>query len=799
MNENNKENIDPEFNSINNIKPLGISHLKEFIASNLSTSTKEVKDKPFYRPNFSCSSSVLSSHTASLHQNEPYLNNFHRTEAIFKKPPQFSRNQTQRKNNLDLKRLTVNYERDNLELRKKASMLSLLDPMMESRVNNFQFIIPNNNPHMPNPISSLSTSSTMSFKEPSFQSIDSFSTFNQRDIGSNKYRMIDESLENSYYLSKNNLQNLNNEYSEVRNFQETISSFPSSSSTSSSSFSYSSSTSSLSSSIPISLASTNIIENDNNNTNNILHLDSDFIEEQEEENTSNSNIITNDENVIEKIEPRISNEENLNPTNIQEKILAEKKGITDEGKNYQDATDISLDNNTDPDFSLKKEELEQISNIGEYVLNQVNKEVIGDIINKIEKDKDNSDNNSVYSMSIMSLMNKKDAEEEEGIEAHLKVDECQPFLDSFECSNKETSILNSINFSSISDTLKDKDFGTGSTLKDSDIVLSNNSNTSNDSTSFSNRSQSPILGCAITSSFTSSILNSNSNEESTSNNLQDDTLSQKEELLEEKFEENEGTQMTQGFDESIFQVTTVNTSNISFEENENEKNSSNSLSKFNEISFNKTEVEYDENEEENHNYNNKISMLIEGEQIFVEDMDTFAYDKNDIKNEESSIVEENKERIEVSLEEEENQERKRKRNDEIIEELSKENEGEYFELDKKKVKSSIEYKELWLKRKKKLEEEAEKRAAITCRLWQNENLSLEDAINSSLKGYIDLYETAHALRYYFESEKIKFTSKMISAVNSRILPTPLDNEKITSLNNDKINITGNIFNDSPGK
>lgn len=97
-------------------------------------------------------------------------------------------------------------------------------------------------------------------------------------------------------------------------------------------------------------------------------------------------------------------------------------------------------------------------------------------------------------------------------------------------------------------------------------------------------------------------------------------------------------------------------------------------------------------------------------------------------------------------------------------------ESHMLERNGKEESEEEQYDEIWLARKKELEKKAEQRAKITFQSWQRDHRNLEDIIDSSLKEYIELYETAHALRLQFEAEKAQFMSKLLSLVNGRSLP-----------------------------
>lgn len=73
-------------------------------------------------------------------------------------------------------------------------------------------------------------------------------------------------------------------------------------------------------------------------------------------------------------------------------------------------------------------------------------------------------------------------------------------------------------------------------------------------------------------------------------------------------------------------------------------------------------------------------------------------------------------------------------------------------------------------RKKELELKAERRARLTCKRWQQDRRSLEEIIDSSLKEYIELYETAHAIRIQFEEEKAKWTASLLATISEKMPP-----------------------------
>lgn len=71
-----------------------------------------------------------------------------------------------------------------------------------------------------------------------------------------------------------------------------------------------------------------------------------------------------------------------------------------------------------------------------------------------------------------------------------------------------------------------------------------------------------------------------------------------------------------------------------------------------------------------------------------------------------------------------------------------------------------EFETLWQSRKADAENVAENNARVTFRQWQRDRLSLEQAIDASLKEYAELYERAHALRLMFEEEKAQWSRKI---------------------------------------
>lgn len=71
-----------------------------------------------------------------------------------------------------------------------------------------------------------------------------------------------------------------------------------------------------------------------------------------------------------------------------------------------------------------------------------------------------------------------------------------------------------------------------------------------------------------------------------------------------------------------------------------------------------------------------------------------------------------------------------------------------------------EFDDLWQARKATAEESAERNARVTFRQWQRDRLTLEQAIDASLKEYAEVYERAHALRLMFEEEKAQWSCKI---------------------------------------
>jgi hypothetical protein len=65
----------------------------------------------------------------------------------------------------------------------------------------------------------------------------------------------------------------------------------------------------------------------------------------------------------------------------------------------------------------------------------------------------------------------------------------------------------------------------------------------------------------------------------------------------------------------------------------------------------------------------------------------------------------------------------------------------------------------FLLRRQELEGLAEKSAEDVYRKWQQDGKTLKDAIDESLKEYIELYEKAHALRLKFDAEKNEWMRK----------------------------------------
>jgi hypothetical protein len=71
-----------------------------------------------------------------------------------------------------------------------------------------------------------------------------------------------------------------------------------------------------------------------------------------------------------------------------------------------------------------------------------------------------------------------------------------------------------------------------------------------------------------------------------------------------------------------------------------------------------------------------------------------------------------------------------------------------------------EFEPLWNKRKAEVEKSAESRAAAQFRQWKRDRVSLESAIDASLKEYGEMYEKAHALRLLFEEEKRQWAAQV---------------------------------------
>jgi len=84
----------------------------------------------------------------------------------------------------------------------------------------------------------------------------------------------------------------------------------------------------------------------------------------------------------------------------------------------------------------------------------------------------------------------------------------------------------------------------------------------------------------------------------------------------------------------------------------------------------------------------------------------------------------------------------------------------FTEIDK------LEFDKLYAKRKTELEMQAESRAKLLSAKWTREGLSLTTIIDQSLREYIDMYETAHALRLQFEAEKLLWKSTAMKSIQT---------------------------------
>lgn len=63
-------------------------------------------------------------------------------------------------------------------------------------------------------------------------------------------------------------------------------------------------------------------------------------------------------------------------------------------------------------------------------------------------------------------------------------------------------------------------------------------------------------------------------------------------------------------------------------------------------------------------------------------------------------------------------------------------------------------------RRVELEKETEIKAELVYKRWCQENKSLQQAIDESLKNHLEMHEIAHALRLRFEHEKAQWTRKL---------------------------------------
>ena len=99
--------------------------------------------------------------------------------------------------------------------------------------------------------------------------------------------------------------------------------------------------------------------------------------------------------------------------------------------------------------------------------------------------------------------------------------------------------------------------------------------------------------------------------------------------------------------------------------------------------------------------------------------------------------------------------------------------------------SQDEFESIWNKRKREVEISAETAANGVFRQWKRDRVTLEQAINSSLKEYSEMYEKAHALRLLFEEEKGKWAMQVAESyrkdefnkrqrVDSNYTTTPLN-------------------------
>jgi hypothetical protein len=74
--------------------------------------------------------------------------------------------------------------------------------------------------------------------------------------------------------------------------------------------------------------------------------------------------------------------------------------------------------------------------------------------------------------------------------------------------------------------------------------------------------------------------------------------------------------------------------------------------------------------------------------------------------------------------------------------------------------SHEEFQKLWIKKKESAEQAAEIKAKSRLQSWQLDKVSLEQAIDHALKDYSEMYERAHAIRLFFEKEKMLFQEEI---------------------------------------
>ncbi|KAJ1441998.1 hypothetical protein B484DRAFT_390431 [Ochromonadaceae sp. CCMP2298] len=86
--------------------------------------------------------------------------------------------------------------------------------------------------------------------------------------------------------------------------------------------------------------------------------------------------------------------------------------------------------------------------------------------------------------------------------------------------------------------------------------------------------------------------------------------------------------------------------------------------------------------------------------------------------------------------------------EDIVESLNTEEERTQFE-------------EAWQKKKEEVEQMAEINARQRFRQWQSNNVSIDQAMEESLRPYGEMYENAHAIKLQFEAERDQFTAKLL--------------------------------------